>query len=39
VRQELRLPSLSSELRKLKLARWEWELPEWGKGLKKLLGL
>jgi hypothetical protein len=37
VRQELRLPSLSSELRKLRLARWEWELPEWGKGLRKLL--
>jgi hypothetical protein len=36
-RQELRTPSLSSELRKLKLARWEWELPEWGKGLRKLL--
>jgi hypothetical protein len=35
--QELRLPSLSSELRKLRLARWEWELPEWGKGLRKLL--
>jgi hypothetical protein len=38
-RQELRLPSLSSELRKLRLARWEWELPEWGKGLRKLLNL
>ena len=37
VRQELRIPSLSSELRKLRLARWEWELPEWGKGLRKLL--
>jgi hypothetical protein len=37
VKQELRIPSLSSELRKLRLARWEWELPEWGKGLRKLL--
>jgi hypothetical protein len=37
VRQELRLPSLATELRKLKLHRWEWELPEWGKGLRKLL--
>jgi hypothetical protein len=38
-RQELRLPSLTTELRKLKLHRWEWELPEWGKGLRKLLNL
>jgi hypothetical protein len=35
--QELRIPSLANELRKLRLARWEWELPEWGKGLRKLL--
>ena len=38
-RQELRLPSLATELRKLKLHRWEWELPEWGRGLRKLLNL
>ncbi|MCC5990785.1 MAG: hypothetical protein LM558_04705, partial [Thermosphaera sp.] len=38
-RQELRLPGLTTELRKLKLARWEWELPEWGAGLRKLLNL
>jgi len=38
VRQELRLPSLATELRKLRLYRWEWELPEWGRGLRKLLG-
>jgi hypothetical protein len=36
-REELRLPSLSNELRKMKLARWEWRLPEWGRGLRKLL--
>jgi hypothetical protein len=39
VRQELRLPSLANELRKLRLTRWEWELPEWGRGLRKLLGM
>jgi hypothetical protein len=39
VGQELRLPSLATELRKLKLHRWEWELPEWGRGLRKLLGM
>jgi hypothetical protein len=39
VRQELRPPSLATELRKLRLQRWEWELPEWGRGLTKLLGL
>ena len=38
VRQELRTPSLATELRKLRLYRWEWELPEWGRGLRKLLG-
>ena len=37
-RQELRLPSLSSGLMMLRLYRWEWGLPEWGKGLRKLLG-
>ncbi len=37
-RQELRLPGLTTELRKLKLHRWEWELPEWGRGLRKMLG-
>jgi hypothetical protein len=36
-RQELRTPGLTTDLRKLKLQRWEWELPEWGKGLRKLL--
>jgi hypothetical protein len=36
-KQELRLPGLTTDLRKLKLQRWEWELPEWGKGLRKLL--
>jgi hypothetical protein len=38
-RQELRTPGLTTDLRKLKLQRWEWELPEWGKGLRKLLNL
>jgi hypothetical protein len=38
-KQELRLPGLTTDLRKLKLYRWEWELPEWGKGLRKLLNL
>jgi hypothetical protein len=38
-RQELRTPGLTTDLRKLKLHRWEWELPEWGKGLRKLLNL
>lgn len=39
VKQEPHLPSLGTELRKLRLQRWEWELPEWGRGLRKLLGL
>jgi hypothetical protein len=39
VRQELRIPGLTTELRKLRLQRWEWELPEWGRGLRKLLGM
>ena len=36
-KQEYRIPSLTNELRKLRLYRWEWELPEWGRGLRKLL--
>ena len=38
-KQEHRIPGLTTDLRKLKLYRWEWELPEWGRGLRKLLGL